>query len=317
LVQKSLGDAAVGGSISLSQSGPRACPIAGLTTRGGLRIRKEGAWDGDDSVRDWLERISQTNLLPAETETAVARHAQTGCEACRVLMIEANLRLVVCIAKTFLNRGLQMPDLVQEGNVGLMRAVEKFDPERGCRFSTYATWWIRQSISRALCDNGRTIRLPAHLIGRAFSVARVAGLLQQQLGREASAAEIAGVLNITPEKVTDCLRALAEPVSLDEPLGDTDEMGLGDVVADRSVVIEDSVQDALIRRCLLEVLFELPDREREVIRLRFGLDCDRRTLEEVAIRFEITRERVRQIERRALGLLKHPSRMGRIRAFLE
>jgi RNA polymerase primary sigma factor len=273
--------------------------------------------ENEDCIHAWLERIARIDLLSPDAEVAVARHSKTGCEACRNLLIEANLRLVVSIAKSFLNRGLLMSDLVQEGNVGLMRAVEKFDPDRGFRFSTYATWWIRQSISRALCDNGRTIRLPAHLIGRAFHVTKMASLLQQQLGREATAGEIAAALDLPVERVSDCMRALAEPVSLDEPLGDSDEMGLGDVVADRGTLIEDRVQSTLMRRCLIDVIGELPDREREVIRLRFGLEGERRTLEEVAARFEITRERVRQIERRALGLLKHPSRIGRIRAFLE
>lgn len=265
----------------------------------------------EDSVRMWLQKIGRIPLLNAEDEVNLARCARTGCDRCKQMLIEANLRLVVSIAKRFISRGLSMQDLIQEGNMGLIRAVEKFDPERGFRFSTYATWWVRQAISRALSDHGRTIRIPVHTLEAVNRMMRSTGQLQQTLGREATSQEIGECLNISVERVEEFQRAIAEPLSLDSPIGDSEDTSLVEFLVDRS---GENPADAALRSILRgqidDLLSTLAEREREVIMMRYGLlDGQPHTLEEVARCFQVTRERIRQIEQKSLKKLKHPSKM--------
>lgn len=264
----------------------------------------------EDSVRMWLRRIGQIPLLSSEQEIALAGHCRMGCSECKRALIEANLRLVVSIAKRFMGRGLSMQDLIQEGNMGLIRAVEKFDPDRGFRFSTYATWWVRQAISRAISDHGRTIRIPVHTLEAVNRMMKATSQLQQRMGREVSAAEVGYTLNMAAEKVEDFQRAIAEPLSLDSPVGDSEDSALGEFIVDRNgETPADAAARALMRSRIEDVLGTLADREREVIALRYGLtDGQPHTLEEVARCFQVTRERIRQIEQKALKKLKHPSR---------
>jgi RNA polymerase primary sigma factor len=264
----------------------------------------------EDSVRTWLKKIGRIPLLNAEQEVAFSRHARLGCTECKRSLIEANLRLVVSIAKRFVGRGLPMQDLIQEGNMGLIRAVEKFDPDRGFRFSTYATWWVRQAISRAICDQGRTIRIPVHTLEAVNRMIKSTSQLQQVLGREATPAEIGRNLNMTAEKVEDYHRAIAEPLSLDTPIGDSDDASLGEFIVDRGhETPAEAALRAMLRNRIDAILETLTEREREVIALRYGLlNGQPHTLEEVARCFEVTRERIRQIEQKALKKLKHPSR---------
>jgi len=273
----------------------------------------------EDSVRMWLQRIGRIPLLTADDEVNLARCARTGCVRCKRMLIEANLRLVVSIAKRFVNRGLSMQDLIQEGNMGLIRAVEKFDPERGFRFSTYATWWVRQAISRALSDHGRTIRVPVHTLEAVNRMMRATGQLQQQLGREATPQEIGETLNIPVERVEDFQRAITEPLSLDSPVGDSEDTSLGEFLVDRSTENPaDAAQRAIVRRQIDALLSTLAEREREVIMMRYGLlDGQPHTLEEVARCFQVTRERIRQIEQKSLKKLKHPARLKPLQDLLE
>ena len=273
----------------------------------------------EDSVRMWLQRIGRIPLLTADDEVNLARHARSGCTRCKRLLIEANLRLVVSIAKRFVNRGLSMQDLIQEGNMGLIRAVEKFDPERGFRFSTYATWWVRQAISRALSDHGRTIRVPVHTLEAVNRMMRATGQLQQQLGREATAQEIGDSLNIPVERVEDFQRAITEPLSLDSPVGDSEDTSLGEFLVDRaSENPAEAAQRAIVRKQIDALLSTLAEREREVIMMRYGLlDGQPHTLEEVARCFQVTRERIRQIEQKSLKKLKHPARLKPLQDLLE
>jgi RNA polymerase primary sigma factor len=273
----------------------------------------------EDSVRMWLKRIGQTPLLTQEQEIALARQIEIGCEKCKRTLIEANLRLVVSIAKRFVGRGLSMQDLIQEGNMGLMRAVDKFDYRKGYRFSTYATWWIRQAVSRAISDQGRTIRVPVHTLESLNRLVKTASQLQQTLGREATEGEIAQALHITPERVRDSLRALNEPMSLETPVGENDDTSLVDIVADRAIETAwDSAARAFVRGRIEAILDTLSGKEKDVILMRYGL-CDGRahTLEEVANHFNVTRERIRQIEQKGLKKLKHPSRARRLQEALE
>jgi RNA polymerase primary sigma factor len=264
----------------------------------------------EDSVKTWLKRIGRIPLLTSEQEIAFARHGRMGCADCKKALIEANLRLVVSIAKRFVGRGLSMQDLIQEGNMGLIRAVEKFDPDRGFRFSTYATWWVRQAISRAICDHGRTIRIPVHTLEAVNRMLKTTGQLQQTLGREATSYEIGQMMNLTVEKIEDYHRAIAEPLSLDTPVGESDDASLSEFIVDKA---RENPADAALRTVLRNridaILDTLSDRERDVIALRYGLlDGQPHTLEEVARAFQVTRERIRQIEQKALKKLKHPSR---------
>lgn len=273
----------------------------------------------EDSVKMWLKRIGRIPLLTPEQESAVARHAQVGCDTCKKILIEANLRLVVSIAKKFVGRGLSMQDLIQEGNMGLIRAVEKFDANRGFRFSTYATWWIRQAISRAISDHGRTIRVPVHTLEAVNRMLKAANSLQQQLGREATVAELSESLGIPQEKVHDFIRAIHEPLSLDTPVGESEDAALGEFLVDRGgETPADAAMRSIVRRRIDDVLNTLTEREREVIAMRYGLqDGQAHTLEEVARCFQVTRERIRQIEQKSLKKLKHPSCARSLQEVLE
>ena len=273
----------------------------------------------DDSVRMWLKRIGRIQLLTAEQEVVLARHAKTGCASCKMMLIEANLRLVVSIAKKFTNRGLSMQDLIQEGNMGLIRAVEKFDADRGFRFSTYATWWIRQAISRAISDHGRTIRVPVHTLEAVNRMMKAANALQQRLGREATSQELSIELGISQDRVQDFLRAISDPLSLETPVGESEDSSLSEFIVDRSQETPaDQALRSLIRRRISTILSTLSEREREVITIRFGLeDGQPRTLEEVAKMFQVTRERIRQIEQKALKKLKHPARAKWLQELLD
>jgi RNA polymerase primary sigma factor len=268
----------------------------------------------EDSVRMWLKRIGRTALLTAEQEVELAKRAQKGCMSCKQAMIEANLRLVVSIAKKFLNRGLSMQDLIQEGNVGLMRAVDKYDYRRGYRFSTYATWWIRQGISRAISDQGRTIRVPVHTLEAVNRLAKVAAKLQQDLGREPTHLEIAAATGLSVERVKELFKAVSEPLSLETPVGDYEEASLAEFIVDREdETPAEAATRAYVRQRIEDILDTLTEREKEVILMRYGLlDGRAHTLEEVAQAFQVTRERIRQIEQKGLKKLKHPSRARKL-----
>ncbi|MDH4388699.1 MAG: sigma-70 family RNA polymerase sigma factor [Fimbriimonas sp.] len=275
--------------------------------------------DFEDSVHMWFRRIGRIALLRGDQELELAQHAAYGCTDCKQLLIESNLRLVVSVAKRFVGRGLSLQDLIQEGNMGLIRAVEKFDSERGFRFSTYATWWIRQAISRAICDHGRTIRVPVHTLEAVNRMMKVAGQLQQELGRDATLGELSNKLNITPERLIDFQRATVNTISLDAPVGDHDDLGLGDFVQskDEETPMESAFKN-IVRDQIESVLDTLTEREKGVIMLRFGLvDGNPRTLEDVARHFNVTRERIRQIEQKSLKKLKHPSRIKPLRELLD
>lgn len=273
----------------------------------------------DDSVKMWLRKIGRIPLLTAEQELSLARSAQTGSAPCKQILIESNLRLVVSIAKKFLGRGLSMQDLIQEGNMGLIRAVEKFDANRGFRFSTYATWWIRQAISRAISDQGRTIRVPVHTLEAVNRLMRAANQLQQTLGREPTTLELADELGITEDKVHDFLRAITEPLSLETPIGESEDSTLAEFIVDgQGETPADAAVRSVLRRRIDDVLGALTEREREVILMRFGLvDGQPHTLEEVARSFQVTRERIRQIEQKSLKKLKHPSRSRHLQELLD
>ena len=272
----------------------------------------------DDPVRMYLKEIGKIPLLSPEEEAEVAARMAQGDEKARQKMTEANLRLVVSIAKRYVGRGMQLLDLIQEGNLGLLKAVEKFDHTKGFKFSTYATWWIRQSITRSIADQARTIRIPVHMVETINRVIRTAHIMVQRLGREPSAAEIAEEMKMEPSKVEEILKIAQEPVSLNTPIGEEEDSHLGDFIQD-----EDASQPAevasytLLREQLEEVLTTLTPREQQVLRMRFGLiDGKSHTLEEVGKEFDVTRERIRQIESKALRKLRHPSRSKKLRDFL-
>lgn len=293
---------------------PRAQSLAALNPKQPLDTETLSM---DDSVRSWLRRIGKIPLLSADQELQIARHAAEGCQHCKLLLIEANLRLVVSIAKRFVNRGLSFQDLIQEGNMGLIRAVDKFDAERGFRFSTYATWWVRQAISRAISDQGRTIRVPVHAQEALTRIMRISGLLQQEHGREATYSELGEALNLSAERVQEVLRVLAEPLSLDSPVGEGDEASLGEFVIDSENNPAESALQELVKRKIEDILSTLAPREKQVIMLRYGLGDGRpHTLEEVAQIMEVTRERIRQIEQKSLKKLKDPSRARALRDLL-
>lgn len=273
----------------------------------------------EDSVRMWLRKIGRKPLLTPEQEVELARRAQKGCTACKCAMIEGNLRLVVSIAKRFVGRGLSMQDMIQEGNIGLMRAVEKYDYRKGYRFSTYATWWIRQSISRAISDQARTIRVPVHTLEAVNRLLKVATKLQQRLGRLPSDTELGEELGIPSYRVCETFRSIAEPLSLETPVGENEDSAFGEFLVDGSCETPaEATARILIRNRIEDILSTLGEREREVILMRFGLmDGRAYTLEEVARCFQVTRERVRQIEQKSLKKLKHPSRARRLLEVLE
>ena len=273
----------------------------------------------DDPVKAYLKEIGQVPLLSAEEEQTLARAARAGDVDARRRLSEANLRLVVSVAKRYAGRGLPFLDLIQEGNLGLMKAAEKFEPDRGFKFSTYATWWIRQSITRAIADQGRTIRIPVHLVEHITRVRKTAGELLRKNGREPTAEEIAVRLEMEPDRGRELLQLAQEPVSLETPVGEEEDAHLEDFIQDEEAGVPvDEAGRQLLRRELMSVLKSLTPREERVITLRFGLDDGRpRTLEELGKEFNVTRERIRQIEAKALRKLRHPSRAKRLRDYLE
>ena len=272
----------------------------------------------DDPVRMYLKEIGKVPLLDSEKEIEIAQRMAEGDEQAKQILIEANLRLVVSIAKRYVGKGMFFLDLIQEGNLGLMKAVEKFDYAKGFKFSTYATWWIRQAITRAIADQARTIRIPVHMVETIHKVSRYQRQLLQELGRDATAAEIAKVMKMTPDKVREIMKIAQDPVSLETPIGEEEDGHLGDFVEDTdSPAPSESASYALLREQITNILNTLTPREAEVIRLRFGLEDGRpRTLEEVGKQFNITRERIRQIEAKALRKLRHPSRSKPLRDYL-
>ena len=272
----------------------------------------------EDPVRMYLKEIGNFPLLTIEEEIEVAKKMEAGDEMAKKQLTEANLRLVVSIAKRYVGRGMQLLDLIQEGNLGLIKAVDKFDYTKGYKFSTYATWWIRQAITRALADQSRTIRIPVHMVETINRTNRVQRQLILDLGREPSADEIAKEMGVSVEKVEVILKISREPVSLDTPVGDEEDSHIGDFVADETIgTTDDAATITILREEINAAMSALTEREQEIIRLRFGLDDGRaRTLEEVGQHFNVTRERIRQIEAKALRKLRHPSRSKKLIDFL-
>ena len=274
----------------------------------------------NDPVKMYLKEIGRVDLLTHEQEIELAKRILEGDEQAKKELAAANLRLVVSIAKRYVGRGMLFLDLIQEGNMGLIKAVEKFDYTKGFKFSTYATWWIRQAITRAIADQARTIRIPVHMVETINKLTRIQRQLVQELGREPTAEEIAEKMDgMTPTKVREIQKISLEPVSLETPIGEEDDSHLGDFIEDEGAMSpDDYASNELLKDELNEVLLELTDREEKVLRLRFGLDDGRtRTLEEVGKEFNVTRERIRQIEAKALRKLKHPSRSKRLKDFLD
>ncbi|MBD3948307.1 RNA polymerase sigma factor RpoD [Tuanshanicoccus lijuaniae] len=272
-----------------------------------------------DPVRMYLKEIGRVPLLSGDEEIELAIRIQQGDEIAKQELAEANLRLVVSIAKRYVGRGMQFLDLIQEGNMGLMKAVEKFDHTKGFKFSTYATWWIRQAITRAIADQARTIRIPVHMVETINKLVRVQRQLLQDLGREPIPEEIGAEMDLSTEKVREILKIAQEPVSLETPIGEEDDSHLGDFIEDEGAMSPEMfTSSALLREQLEDVLDTLTDREENVLRLRFGLDDGNiRTLEQVGKVFGVTRERIRQIEAKALRKLRHPSRSNQLKDFLE
>ncbi len=273
----------------------------------------------EDPVRMYLKEIGKVPLLSAEEEIELAQRMEMGDEEAKKKLAEANLRLVVSIAKRYVGRGMLFLDLIQEGNLGLIKAVEKFDCRKGFKFSTYATWWIRQAITRAIADQARTIRIPVHMVETINKLIRVSRQLLQELGREPTPEEIAEEMDMPVERVREILKISQEPVSLETPIGEEEDSHLGDFIQDDNVPVPaDAAAFTLLKEQLVEVLGTLTEREQKVLRLRFGLDDGRaRTLEEVGKEFSVTRERIRQIEAKALRKLRHPSRSRKLKDYLD
>ena len=276
----------------------------------------------EDPVRMYLKEIGKVPLLTADEEIELSKQMEIGGEVgkqAQQRLAEANLRLVVSIAKRYVGRGMLFLDLIQEGNLGLIKAVEKYDYRKGFKFSTYATWWIRQAITRAIADQARTIRIPVHMVETINKLIRVSRQLLQELGREPTPDEIAEKMNMSPERVREILKISQEPVSLETPIGEEEDSHLGDFIQDENVPVPaDAAAFTLLKEQLVEVLGTLTDREQKVLRLRFGLDDGRaRTLEEVGKEFNVTRERIRQIEAKALRKLRHPSRSRKLKDYLD
>ena len=273
----------------------------------------------EDPVRMYLKEIGKVPLLSAEEEIELAKRMEQGDENAKKRLAEANLRLVVSIAKRYVGRGMLFLDLIQEGNLGLIKAVEKFDYRKGYKFSTYATWWIRQAITRAIADQARTIRIPVHMVETINKLIRVSRQLLQELGREPTPEEIAEEMDMPVDRVREILKISQEPVSLETPIGEEEDSHLGDFIQDDNVPVPaDAAAFTLLKEQLVEVLGTLTDREQKVLRLRFGLDDGRaRTLEEVGKEFNVTRERIRQIEAKALRKLRHPSRSRKLKDYLD
>ena len=273
----------------------------------------------EDPVRMYLKEIGKVSLLSADEEIELAKRMEKGDEAAKKRLAEANLRLVVSIAKRYVGRGMLFLDLIQEGNLGLIKAVEKFDYRKGYKFSTYATWWIRQAITRAIAAQARTIRIPVHMVETINKLIRVSRQLLQELGREPTPEEIAEEMDMPVDRVREILKISQEPVSLETPIGEEEDSHLGDFIQDDNVPVPaDAAAFTLLKEQLVEVLSTLTDREQKVLRLRFGLDDGRaRTLEEVGKEFNVTRERIRQIEAKALRKLRHPSRSRKLKDYLD
>ena len=273
----------------------------------------------EDPVRMYLKEIGKVSLLTADEEIELAQRMEKGDENAKKRLAEANLRLVVSIAKRYVGRGMLFLDLIQEGNLGLIKAVEKFDYRKGYKFSTYATWWIRQAITRAIADQARTIRIPVHMVETINKLIRVSRQLLQELGREPSPEEIAEEMDMSVDRVREILKISQEPVSLETPIGEEEDSHLGDFIQDDNVPVPaDAAAFTLLKEQLIEVLGTLTEREQKVLRLRFGLDDGRaRTLEEVGKEFNVTRERIRQIEAKALRKLRHPSRRRKLKDYLD
>ena len=273
----------------------------------------------DDHVKMYLKEIGKVDLLSPERETELARRMADGDAEAKKYLAEANLRLVVSIAKRYVGRGMLFLDLIQEGNLGLIKAVDKFDYTKGYKFSTYATWWIRQAITRAIADQARTIRIPVHMVETINKLVRVSRQLVQELGREPTPEELAKELNMSVEKVREISKISQEPVSLETPIGEEEDSHLGDFIPDDDAPApSEAASFVLLKEQLVDVLDSLTDREAKVLRLRFGLDDGRqRTLEEVGTEFNVTRERIRQIEAKALRKLRHPSRSKKLKDFLD
>ena len=273
----------------------------------------------EDPVRMYLKEIGKVPLLSAEEEIELAKRMELGDQEAKKRLAEANLRLVVSIAKRYVGRGMLFLDLIQEGNLGLIKAVEKFDYRKGYKFSTYATWWIRQAITRAIADQARTIRIPVHMVETINKLIRVSRQLLQELGREPSPEEIAEEMNMPVDRVREIMKISQEPVSLETPIGEEEDSHLGDFIQDDNVPVPaDAAAFTLLKEQLVEVLGTLTEREQKVLRLRFGLDDGRaRTLEEVGREFNVTRERIRQIEAKALRKLRHPSRSRKLKDYLD
>ena len=273
----------------------------------------------DDPVRMYLKEIGKVPLLSTEEEIELAKRMGEGDEEAKKKLAEANLRLVVSIAKRYVGRGMHFLDLIQEGNLGLIKAVEKFDYTKGYKFSTYATWWIRQALTRAIADQARTIRIPVHMVETINRLLRAQRQLVQELGREPSVEELAKFMDLPVGRVREIQKISQEPVSLETPIGEEDDSHLGDFIQDDNMPVPmDAAAFTLLREQLIEVLGSLTDREQKVLRLRFGLDDGRtRTLEEVGKEFNVTRERIRQIEAKALRKLRHPSRSRKLKDYLE
>ncbi|QTM00024.1 RNA polymerase sigma factor RpoD [Iocasia frigidifontis] len=272
-----------------------------------------------DHVRMYLKGIGKVDLLSAEEEVELAQRIEQGDEQAKQRLVEANLRLVVSIAKKYLGRGMQFLDLIQEGNMGLMKAVEKFDYTKGYKFSTYATWWIRQAITRSIADQGRTIRVPVHMVEKINKLIRVSRRLFQEKGREATPEEIGKELDLSPDKVREIQKISKEAISLETPIGEEEDSNLGDFIKDEEAVEPDiSASNTLLKEQLNDVLDTLSDREKRILELRFGIaDARDRTLEEVGREFGVTRERIRQIEAKALRKLRHPTRSRKLKDYVE
>ena len=273
----------------------------------------------EDPVRMYLKEIGKIPLLSMEEEIELAKSRELGSEDARKRLAESNLRLVVSIAKRYVGRGMQFLDLIQEGNLGLIKAVEKFDYTKGYTFSTYATWWIRQAITRAIADQARTIRIPVHMVETINRLVRTSRQLLQELGREPTTEEVAARADLPVERVSEIMKMAQEPVSLETPIGEEEDSHLGDFIQDDNVMVpQDAAAFTLLHEQLMEVLLTLTEREQKVLRLRFGLDDGRpRTLEEVGRQFNVTRERIRQIEAKALRKLRHPSRSKKLKDYLD
>ena len=308
------------GDISSSELSEIESEVEKLSTTDNMeKLLEQGGVQIDDPVRMYLKEIGRVPLLSPEEEKDLAERMAVGDEEAKNKLVEANLRLVVSIAKRYVGKGMFFLDLIQEGNIGLMKAVDKFDYEKGFKFSTYATWWIRQAITRAIADQARTIRIPVHMVETIHKVSRYSRQMLQELGREATAEEIGEKMGMSAEKVREIMKIAQDPVSLETPIGEEEDSHLGDFIPDDDAPQPSEIASATILREVIErELHTLTPREEHVIKLRFGLyDGRSRTLEEVGKEFDITRERIRQIEAKALRKLRHPSRARHLKGFLD